>query len=221
MEKLDEESAAHYERSELERGNQMFIRIDLICGIGDSSYLSCSLINELHARNMFVLKDICFEGVNGMSADSVVLGLTDRSVLEWDNFILALKNGNFSLNDSHDEVVWLYNSKDVKANANLAYNLAVTKKNVGRIKWWMKCLWKGTLPLKIRLFAWLCLNNKIMTWKGLQRRGVSGPGRCFLYYLNMETVTHMFGNCICFQQVWFSCESLPHSSLLGRGVFGG
>lgn len=192
------------------RGIQMFIGIDLICRIADISYLSCSLIRELHARNMFVLKDISYEGDSGKWASSVVLGLSDRSAKEWDRFILALKKGNVSLNDSPDELVWMYNSKDGKVNANLAYNLAITGQRVGRIEWWMKWFWKGTLPLKIKLFAWLCLNNKILTWEGLQRRGVLGLGKCSLCYSSMEMVAHLFGNCNFFQQVWLSLMNHLH-----------
>ena len=125
---------------------------------------------------------------------ATLLGLASRNAEEWDIFTIALKQGNVYLLDSLDKLVWLYNSRDGKVTANLAYKSTISVEIPFEIDWWMEWLWKGTLLLKIKLFSWLSLKNKILTWEGLERRGVVGPGRCSLFSSNLESVAHLFGD---------------------------
>ena len=58
------------------------------------------------------------------------------------------------------------------------------------------------LVLKIKLFIWLSLERKIITWDNLQGRGWERPNICHLFLKELETVTHLLVNCIFTQQVW-------------------
>ena len=48
----------------------------------------------------------------------------------------------------------------------------------------------------------LCLNNKILSWDNLQKRGICGPGICFLCKEEEETISLLLGNCKFFKDVW-------------------
>jgi hypothetical protein len=67
---------------------------------------------------------------------------------------------------------------------------------------WRRKLWKWDCPLKIKLFTWLVAENKILTWKNLQKRGWVGPGICFLCKGSRETGKHLFVNCPFTIAVW-------------------
>ena len=122
------------------------------------------------------------------------MGLAGRNVEEWDRFTIALKKGNVYLLYFPYDLVWLCNLIYVKVTANLAYKSTISVEIPFEIDWWMEWLWKGTLLLKIKLFSRLSLKNKILTWEGLERRGVVGPGRCSLCSSNLESVEHLFGD---------------------------
>jgi hypothetical protein len=63
-------------------------------------------------------------------------------------------------------------------------------------------LWKWDCPLKIKLFAWLVAENKILTWKNLQKRGWVGPRICHLCKGKRESGKHLFVNCPFTISVW-------------------
>ena len=45
---------------------------------------------------------------------------------------------------------------------SLFYNMRDSKRN-----WWYEALLEWNIPLKIKLFCWLMLENKILTWDNL------------------------------------------------------
>ena len=109
------------------RGIQMFLGIDPICGLGETSLLSLELVKELHRRNLYVLKDIqqmtgSFKWVN-----SLAMGLTGRIAEEWDMYILAPNQGSVSLSEDPDKLVWVYNSREEQVIAKLAYCAAISE----------------------------------------------------------------------------------------------
>jgi ribonuclease HI len=53
----------------------------------------------------------------------------------------------------------------------------------------------GTCPLKLNIFIWLVVENKILTWENLQRRGFIGPSICILCKQSKESVFHLFVEC--------------------------
>ena len=63
-------------------------------------------------------------------------------------------------------------------------------------------IWKSIVPLKIVLFAWLVLRNKILTWENLRNGGWEGPRRCVLCGDNEETKCHLFIFCPFAQAIW-------------------
>lgn len=65
---------------------------------------------------------------------------------------------------------------------------------------------EGSTPLKIKLFFWLCLKNKTLTWDVLgcptEWRGFIGPRICSMCSQKAESVNHLLGDCNFFQDIW-------------------
>lgn len=65
--------------------------------------------------------------------------------------------------------------------------------NDGRLRSaFQKGIWKCAVPLKVKIFAWLAIKDKILSRKNLAKRGWSGPLKCENCGSNMESVTHLF-----------------------------
>jgi hypothetical protein len=82
------------------------------------------------------------------------------------------------------------------------YNAVATKLWSTKVIRWRRNFWKWECPLKIKLFTWLVAENKILSWKNLQKRGWVGPGMCFLCNRSSETGKHIFVNCSFTIAVW-------------------
>lgn len=55
---------------------------------------------------------------------------------------------------------------------------------------------------QIKLFFWLCANDKLLTWESLRRKGWQGPGYCVLCHKASEDLSHLFINCSFVQALW-------------------
>ena len=67
---------------------------------------------------------------------------------------------------------------------------------------WWKQLWKSEGPLKAKINLWQTLNNKLLRWDNLQKRGWIGRNRCALCYSDEEIVSHLFNLCSYAEFVW-------------------
>ena len=81
---------------------------------------------------------------------------------------------------------------------------------------WCKQLWTAEGPLKAKVTLWLTLNNKILTWDNLQKRGWNGPNWCALYNSNEENFSHLSNICSYADTVWkTTCRELKFQGTLG------
>ena len=69
-------------------------------------------------------------------------------------------------------------------------------------KWWNLSLWKWHVPLKIKLFCWLSMENKILTGDNYMKKGGIRPNICLLCYKEEENMIHMFHKCPFTKVVW-------------------
>ena len=76
--------------------------------------------------------------------------------------------------------MWTKNSINGDFTAKLGYKTWVGENFQGEMEEWCKQLWTAEGPLKAKVTLWLTLNNKILTWDNLQKRGWNGPNRCAL-----------------------------------------
>jgi ribonuclease HI len=71
-----------------------------------------------------------------------------------------------------------------------------------QIAGWRKQLWTWDLAYKIKLFTWLVVENKILTWENLQKKGWEGPSVFPLCSRDSEMVFHLFVHCTFTLQLW-------------------
>ena len=65
-------------------------------------------------------------------------------------------------------------------------------------------VWKSRIPLKIRIFVWLLLRQRLMTRSFQQRMAPDSSGDCALCGATMEDCEHLFVLCPISQAVWWS-----------------
>jgi hypothetical protein len=82
------------------------------------------------------------------------------------------------------------------------YNALALKFWPQQISTWRRQLWTWDLAYKIKLFIWLALERKILTWDSLQKRGWVGPSICSLCYRDEESISHLFINCPFTLKLW-------------------
>jgi hypothetical protein len=97
------------------------------------------------------------------------------------------------------------------------YEAIISTQNFQSIKNWRRRIWKGNFQLKIKLFLWLAVADKVLTWQILQQRGWSGPGRCHLCNSASEENAHLFIQCNFTKQVWFKICTLKKISAKWEG----
>ena len=70
---------------------------------------------------------------------------------------------------------WTWNTKTGNFSAKMRYDAAIFLEHQNPECWWWSKIWKTNAPLKIVITLWLALNNKLLTWEVLLRRGFEGP----------------------------------------------
>jgi hypothetical protein len=104
------------------------------------------------------------------------LGLVGTEVAEWDNLYRALDHVGIYLTDSPNELIWTRGNVLGNITTKNAYDSITSNIWNHRKNWWHYSLWKWDMAPKIKHFTWLLLENKIITWENLQKRGKLGLG---------------------------------------------
>jgi hypothetical protein len=112
-----------------------------------------------------------------------MLGFQGKDTETWTPYVQRLKLSAIRIRED-DELVWSKNSSSRRFTAKLKYKAKFLNEKEGDQKWWWKSIWKITAPLKRRIFLWLALANKILTWDNCKKRAWQGPERC-IFYKNM------------------------------------
>jgi hypothetical protein len=78
-------------------------------------------------------------------------------------------------------------------------------------------VWKSKFWPKISMFLWLLLQNKILTWDNLQKRGFIGPSICHLCHQQAETMEHLLNNCTISVEIWDHATQLLRRTNRDKG----
>jgi hypothetical protein len=122
------------------------------------------------------------------------LGLEGAQKDEWINYTKGLVSVGTHLNDEKDILLWSWDTKQ-EVNAKLTYKVQVMEGREVETKFWYSEIWEWKLPLKVKLFVWLLLEQRILTWDNLIKNGFIGPNICVLCKESKETLLHLFGEC--------------------------
>jgi hypothetical protein len=172
---------------------------DMILGLGNTSFLSQELLFSLKQKNITFLyqaRGIIRPGtISSQWKDSDELGLTGDLAKEWDLYCRALIGSGVQLQDRSDELKWIGGDKSGILSVKNVYCALASKIWQQPIVGWRRKCWNWDLALKIKLFIWLSVENKILTWDNLQCKGWEGPSICHLCSKEPETVKHLLVNC--------------------------
>jgi hypothetical protein len=191
---------------------------DRILGLGYGSIMSEELITTLNRKGIFYLYQAHCEprvgmiGSNWRSSDD--MELEGCLAYEWKIFCRALINTGVQLVEKPDVLIWTRGDASGHISVKNVYVATKKKKWNFVIGGWRKAMWSWVCPLKIKLFTWLIVENKILTWEILQRRGFIGPSYCHLCKKSKETTYHLFVECSFTLAVWNKIKS--SINILGR-----
>jgi hypothetical protein len=180
-------------------GHSIVIGRDVILGMGKDSLLSDELIEKLNSKSIFLLYQASCPQVQGTIRanwlSSTDLELEGDMATEWETFRKNLKSSGILLQNHPDTLLWMGGDNSGILSVNNVYNAIATKFWSPRVFGWRRNFWKWECPLKIKLFTWLVVENKILSWKNLQKRGWVGPGICSLCKQSNESGKHIFIKC--------------------------
>jgi hypothetical protein len=193
-------------------GHSVIIGKDCILGLEKSSFLSPNLITFLNIKNIRYLYQARGISRTGFSLVSWItsdeIGLIGDLALGWDVFCRALSGLGVKLQNKEDELMWNGGDKSRLIFVKNVYTTLTNKLWHQSIGGWRRHLWFWNIAQKIRLFTWLAIENKILTWDILQQKGWEGPSICQLCSSgDSDTVLHLFVKCSFTRQVWDRIKS--------------
>jgi len=182
------------------------IGVDKILGIGDSSFLSQELLLALKHKYVCYLYQARAFSSSGFITDQWIsssdLGLSGNLALEWSSFCKDLVISGIHLQPIDDFLLWTGGDQSGMLTVKNVYNALTKKIWPHQIAGWRKPLLSWDLPYKIKLFTWLVVENKILTWENLQKRGWNGPSIFPLCSKDSELGLHLFVHCTFSQKLW-------------------
>jgi hypothetical protein len=107
-----------------------------------------------------------------------------------------------------DELLWNGGDASGQISVKNVYEALSNKLWSYKIGGWRRNLWTWDCPLKVKLFFWLVVENKVLTWENLQKKGWKGPGKCYLCRDKGETSNHIFVTCSFTITVWEEVKKL-------------
>jgi ribonuclease HI len=189
-------------------GNGQLIEVgrDCILGLGRHALLSAPLLAHLHRKNIFFLHQIISPSNGGLLGDHWLSGeelqLDFDLYSEWIGYTQSLMEAGIRLQDRPDVLLWTGGDQSGSLTAKNVY-LALASFYWSQDKS-NRChqIWKADCPVKLKLFFWLLIENRILVWTNLQARGWEGPSRCYLCQQQSETIPHLFITCPFIRAVW-------------------
>lgn len=154
---------------------QIEVGRDYILGLGRNALLSTPLLAHLHSRNLYFLNQFISPtnggllGNHWLSGDELQLAADLQS--EWRAYTQMLKAAGIQLHDRPDLFLWTGGDQSGVLTAKNVYQALSTFHWPLDSSVHFQQLWKVDCPLKIKLFTWLLIENRVLVWPNLQTRG--------------------------------------------------
>jgi hypothetical protein len=97
------------------------------------------------------------------------------------------------VSEEEDQLRWGRNNGG-EFNLKEARNYITDQNQEDPAQQWGK-IWGNPQWPKIKMFKWIVLPNRILTWENLRKRGFIGPSRCHLCQPKEETTNHLLDEC--------------------------
>jgi ribonuclease HI len=196
----------HWLRWKPGSGIDIQIGRDKILGLENISILSPSLRTQLSLLNLHTLAQAFLPSLSPLLSGAWIhssdLSLQGQLATEWDVYTTALKSAGVSLSNAPDSLLWAGGDASGLLTVKNAYLALLPPTTDGVEAPWLLSLWKWSIPLKIRLFCWLCVKKKPLTWDVLQNRGWQGPSQCPLCKIETEDLNHLLIHCSFADYIW-------------------
>jgi len=150
-------------------------------GLGKDSIFSAELIFDLNNKNVYYIyqasrvspqDSICSNWLDS----SKLLGLEGDLTTKWERYRRSLIGSSIQLITREDELIFTGGDSFGHISVKNVYNALASKIWTKIIGGWRKQIWSLDCPQNIKLFTWLVIEDKIISWKNLQKRGWEGPG---------------------------------------------
>jgi hypothetical protein len=148
---------------------------------------------------------------------SVDLEFSGNLAAEWNVYCRALILAGIQLHSKEDSLIWIGGDLSGLITIGNFYNALAKEYWLTPITGWRKQIWSWDIAYKLKLFIWLALENKILTWDNLRKRGWAGPSICFLCFNAEETNTHLFINCSFSQTTWYILSTIYNFNTIWGG----
>jgi hypothetical protein len=161
-------------------GHLIALGKDWILGMGDNSFLSIHLQDALRDKDIQTLAQMR-NPFNDQTTSSYwltsdELGLEGDLALEWEMYRRALIDSGALIQDNNDQLLWIGGDKSGIPSAKNFYSSIISSKSLSKVESWRLSIWNWKIQLKVKLFIWLAIEDKILTWNMLQKKGWEGPG---------------------------------------------
>jgi hypothetical protein len=115
---------------------------------------------------------------------------------------MGIIRSGFELNNDKYILMWSWDTKDVHVSEKNEYEVQLLENVVGEQNVCFVDIWSWELRLNVKLFIWLILKQRILTWENLIKRGFNGPSRCLLFGDAEENILHLFVECSFNLNIW-------------------
>lgn len=127
--------------------------------------------------------------------------LPDISAMESSSLSQILASRNIALTHDSDKLIWA-GSKKGRYESKEGYKHILNKKHTPCSNLPLSLCWdKRCLP-KAGLFAWLAIQNRILTSETFKKFGYEGPSRCPLCEKAEESSNHLLVTCDYAHNCW-------------------
>jgi hypothetical protein len=106
-----------------------------------------------------------------------------------------------TLSETRDSVQWVFEKSGVLSTSSLYNELTFT----GFSNRWLMNVWKTKVPLKIRIFLWQVINDKIQSAEQLKKRNWPGSVACKMCGV-LESTAHIIFHCALASFCWCICR---------------
>jgi hypothetical protein len=105
-----------------------------------------------------------------------------------------------AVTDREDQLIWGH-KEGREFNLKEVRHYIVNQDQEDSMHQWDK-LWNNPHWPKIKIFQWLILHNRILTWENLMKRCFIGPSRCHLCEEKEEITNHILDECPYTAEFW-------------------
>lgn len=199
-------------------GRQIAVGVDPILCVSTDQVISTGLLSSLRSVGCYTLNSIHIQTSRAYWSNADELRLPPLYAAEWNNYIHTLNCAGIRLNCGGDQVLWAGNAATGIVTAKTAYSYMIKRRCILPMHWWYKAIWSWNIPLKMKCFLWVLLQDRLKSWDNLSLLGWIGPSQCSLCLQEFESASHIFINCSFTQSLWVKFYQCFGLTLAWEGI---